>query len=112
VFKDTTNERAREMFEKNVKTLERKLGFRPDLDSYEKLYAPPIPHEKIADREDEFRVRKINVNGVIVRYNEGDWAVRITIEGDLPTSTTDIIVSDFVDKVSALEQKQYEIIRL
>jgi hypothetical protein len=110
-FKDNASERTKEMFEKDVKELERKLGFRPDLDLYEKLYTPPVPHKKIPRKEKEFRVHRIDVNGVIVRYNEGNWAVRITIESDLPTSTTDTIVSDFVDKVSALEQRPYEIVR-
>jgi hypothetical protein len=112
MFKGSVNKQAREMFEKDMEGLEDRLGFRPDLDLYEKLYAPPVPHEKIPDKEDEFRVRRINVNGVVVRYNEDSWAVVVTIEGDLPTSTTDTIVSDFVNKLSALEQKPCESIRL
>jgi hypothetical protein len=111
-FKDSTNRQTKEMFEKDMQRLDDKLGFRPDLDLYEELYVPPVPHEDIPEKEGEFRVRRINVNGVTVRYNEESWAVHITIEGDLPTSTADIIVSDFVNKVSALEQRPYEIIRL
>jgi len=57
-------------------------------------------------------VHRINVNGVVVRYNEESWAVRVTIEGDLPTSTTDAIVSDLVNKLSKLEQTPCESIRL
>jgi hypothetical protein len=112
MFKDSANELAKENFEKDMERLENKFGFRPDLDLYEKLYAPPVPYGKIPDKEGEFRVRRINVNGVVVRYNEESWAVHVTIEGDLPTSTTDIIVSDFVNKLSALERKPYESIRL
>jgi hypothetical protein len=112
IFKDSANEQARELFEKHVNKLEDELGFRPDLDLYEKLYTPPVRHDKIPDNEDEFRVRRINVNGVVVRYNEDSWTVRITVEGDLPTSATDAIVSDFVNKVSALEGRPYEFIRL
>ena len=112
MFKDGANEQAKEKFEKDMEWLEKKLGFRPNLDLYEQLYAPPVPHEKIPDKEDEFRVRRINVNGVVVRYNEESWAVHVTIEGDLPTSTTDIIVSDFVNKLSTLERKPCESIRL
>lgn len=57
-------------------------------------------------------MHRINVNGVVVRYNEESWAVRVTIEGDLPTSTTDAIVSDLVNKLSKLEQTPCESIRL
>jgi len=101
-----------QMLEERMQHLDDELGFRPDLDLYEKLYVPPVPHEKIPDSEDEFAVRRIEVNGVTVRYNEQFSSILITIEGDLPTSTADMIVSDFVDKVSALEQRPYEIFRL
>jgi hypothetical protein len=112
MFKDWTNKGGQEIFEMHMESLEENLGFRPDLALYEKLYAPPVPHEAIPDKEGEFQVRRINVNGVVVRYNEDMWAVRVTVEGDLPTSVTDTIVSDFVNKLSALEQKPFESIRL
>jgi hypothetical protein len=105
--KDRVNQQA-----KYVEQLEKELGFRPNLDLYEKVYAPPVPHETIPDRKGEFRVRRINVNGVVVRYNEESWAVHVTIEGDLPTSTTDTIICDLVNKLSTLEQKPCESIRL
>jgi hypothetical protein len=106
------NPHIKEWFERDISQLVDKLGFKPDLDLYERLYVPPVAHEKIADREDEFRVRRINVNGVIVRYNEKSSGVVITIEGELPGSTADIIVSDFVHKISALEQRPYNTFRL
>jgi hypothetical protein len=110
MFKDSANEWRKKIFEGHMAQVEESLGFRPDLALYEKLYAPPVPHEKIQNKKDE--VRRINVNGVVVRYNEESWAVHVTIEGDLPTSTTDIIISDFVNKLSTLEQKPCESIRL
>lgn len=112
MFKDSGNGQMKKMFERNMETLEKNLGFRPDLNIYVDLYSPPVPHEKIPDRKDDFRVRRISVNGVVVRYNEDNRAVHVTIEGDLPTSTTDAIVSDFLNKLTALEQKPYESIRL
>ena len=111
-FKDNADPWSREMFEKQMGELETNLGFQPDLGLYEKLYVPPVPHERLPDKDDEFRVRRINVNGVIVRYTEDDWSVCITIEGDLPAATADTIVSDFVDKIAALERKPYENVRL
>ena len=76
-------------------------GFEPDLELFNELFNPPIPHEKIPDIDDEYRVRRINVNGVTVRYNEDSYMITVTIEGDLPTSTTDTIVSDLQSKPSA-----------
>jgi hypothetical protein len=93
-WKDISGPQIKKMYEQIMQQLEDDLGFRPDLDLYGKLYAPPVPYEQIPEREDEFHVRRIEVNGVTVRYNEQSSSVLITIEGDLPASTADLIVSD------------------
>jgi hypothetical protein len=111
-LKGVSGQGISEMFEQGMQRLDDELGFRPDLDLYEKLFVPPIPHNRIPEREDEFRVCRIDVNGVTVRYSEQNAGVLITIEDDLPSSTADIVVSDFVDKVSALERAPYEVFRL
>jgi hypothetical protein len=111
-LKDIGGPQIKEMFEQGMQQVEDDLGFRPDLDLYGKLYAPPVPHEKIPEREGEFHVHRIQVNGVTVRYNEQSSSILITIEGDLPASIADLIVSDLVDKVSALERTRYDVFRL
>jgi hypothetical protein len=111
-FKNGTGLRTREMLEQRMQRLDDELGFRPDLDLYEQLYVPPIPHQKLPEGEHEFDVRRIGVNGVTVRYNEQMSSVLITIEGDLPASIAEVIVSDLVDKLSALERKPYDAFRL
>jgi hypothetical protein len=98
--------------QKELDKLKDDLGFEPDLDIVAKLYDPPVPHEKVPDREDEYNVRRIVVNGVTVRYAEDNWSVRITVEGDLPMSTTEALTSDLLRKLSALERKPYELVRL
>jgi hypothetical protein len=97
---------------KAMDVLKEDLGFEPDLDLLADLYNPPIPHEKIPDIEDEFRVHRININGVTVRYNEDSYGIRLTIEGDLPTATAEILTSDLMNKLSMLEHQKYELIRL
>lgn len=97
---------------KAMDQLKNELGFEPDLDLLAQLYNPPIPHEKIPDNDGEFRVHRINVNSVTVRYNEDSWTVRVTVEGDLPTATTDAITSDLRSKLTAIERMPYEVIRL
>jgi|SRR5579871_1076631 len=53
-LKDLANKQTREMFQKNMEWLENKFGFRPDLDLYEKLYAPPVPHKKSQTKRTNF----------------------------------------------------------
>ena len=98
--------------DKEIEKLKDELGFEPELDGLAELYNPPIPHEKVPEREDEYNIRRITVNGVTVRYVEDGWSIRMTVEGDLPTSTAEILTSDLRRKLSALERKPYEIIRL
>lgn len=88
------------------------LGFEPDVDLFAELYSPPVPYEKIPENEDEYGVCRIRVNGVTVRYVVDIWSVRIAVEEDLPASTTETLVSDLQNKLSALEKTPYEIIRL
>lgn len=111
-FRRLPGPQIKAMFEEGMQRLNDELGFRPDLDFYEQLYVPPVPHATIPDNEGEFAVRRIDVDGVIVRYNEDSYAILVTIEGDLPTAIADSIVADVVDKVSALERAPYEIIPL
>jgi hypothetical protein len=110
--KDCGGPRTTQMFDDGMRRLTDELGFRPDIELYAQLYVPPVPHQKIPEREDEFEVRRIDVNGVTVRYNEQGSSVLITIEGDLPASTADILVSDLADKLSALERRTYDVFRL
>lgn len=77
----------------------------------EGLYSPPMPHEKVPQHEDEYNVSRINVDGVIIRYVEESHCIMVTVEGDLPQSTLDGIVTDLRDKLSQLEQTAYRVTR-
>lgn len=102
----------RERAEEAAERLKEELGFAPDLDLLAALYDPPVRHEKLPEVEDEYHIRRIAVNGVTVRYEETMWYVRLTIEGDLPATTVEALTSDLLGKMSALEKKRYELIRL
>src|SRR5262249_6826791 len=46
-FKRGGGPQIKAMFEDGMQRLNDDLGFRPDLDLYEELYVPPVPHEKV-----------------------------------------------------------------
>lgn len=108
---------------KEIAELTKNLGKEPDLDLYETLYSPDIPHEKIPKVEpqesqdndednienisdDEYRTERIKVNDVIVRYVDQSHSVQITIEGILPVEITGLIKTDFFKKFSLLENTE------
>ncbi len=102
--------RMKQKFE--IPSLHEELGKSPDLDLFERLYKPSIPHEELAKSEDEYNVHRIKVEGVTVRYLEEMDAVQMTVEGGLPQKTLDALTRDLLDKLSKLENTSCELIRL
>jgi hypothetical protein len=72
------------------------------------LYAPSVPHEPVPTSEDfgdeySFKVHRLRVQGVIVRYVEEWDHIMLTAEGDLPSAVVDSLADDLR---AALEQIQ------
>jgi hypothetical protein len=91
-----------------METLSTTLGARPDFDMLAKLYRPDTPHETLPEVEGEYRVFRIRIDGVTVRYVEEMHTIQVTVEGDLPGRTLDRLTSDVCDKLSALENSECE----
>ena len=98
--------------EYKIPSLEEELGRSPDLELFNRLYKPPVALEELAKSEDEYNVRRIKVEGVIVRYVEEMDSIQMTVEGELPQKTLDTLTRDLLDKLSALENAACDLIRL
>jgi hypothetical protein len=70
-------------------------------------YSPPVPHETLPDSEDVPRVLRRVVDGVVVRYVEDSFSVRIVFEGLLPVDRVEAIVADACAKLGTLEGVRY-----
>jgi len=89
------------------KAVER-IGFTPDIAQVTERYAPPMMHVAQPPHEDDdFRVHRIEVAGVVVRYTEDMAYVTVTIEGELPEATVDALIDDARRKLSAIERTEY-----
>lgn len=99
-------------FQKQMAELTENLGCRPDLNLVARLYQPAIAHEALPELEDEFRVSRIKIDDVVVRYVEDTRTIQFTIEGDLPAQTMEVLVGELRDKMSALENAECEVLRL
>lgn len=100
--------RAHRKLEQEMEQLTLEYGNRPNLDLLEKLYHPNITHEQIPGKAEDYNVFKIKVDGVIVRYVEETTSVQVTVEGDLPQRTIDVLTSDLLNKLTDLEATPYE----
>ena len=104
--------RVKKQFE--IPTLQEELGKAPDLDSFARLYQPPVSFEEVArsEPEAEYGVHRIQVAGVVVRYVADMMSIQITVEGDLPEQTLNVITRDLLDKLAKLENAPCELVRL
>ena len=100
----------RKQFE--IPSLEDQLGKPPDLELFARLHKPAVAHEDLAEAEDEFSVHRIEVDGVVVRYAEGMEAIQMTVEGELPEKTLEVLTRDLLEKLSQIGNAACELIRL
>jgi hypothetical protein len=84
--------------------LQGQLGSPLQLDLLALLYTPSIAHEAVPQNEDEFRIYRIRIAGVVVRYVEESYTVQVTIEGELPTAIVGSLQEDLTRKLALLEQ--------
>ncbi len=87
--------------------LKKELGAVPEQELLESLYQPDVATEIIANDDpddDEYGVYRIRVDGVVVRYVEDMYSIRITVEGELPEEIVERLRKDITDKFAALER--------
>jgi hypothetical protein len=95
----------------SLKKVEEALGKPPDFELVDRLYRPDTPHQPIEDREGEYGVKRIQFDGVVVRYVEDSWAIQITVEGTLPEETINAVAEDLRGKLAALENADCEVVK-
>lgn len=86
-----------------VTALTEELGASPRLDVFATLFAPPHPHDAVVSEEEDYNVRRIRIDNVIVRYRWKSHHIQLTVEGTLPQQLVDSIVRDLMEKMSQLE---------
>jgi hypothetical protein len=96
----------KDQYEKGMAKLATELGHNPDLEGVKTLFLPEVPHEALPEVEDEFRIRRIKVEGVVVRYVESGHEIQMTVEGALPEPTIEALAVDLAGKFSRLENAE------
>ncbi len=90
-------------FHDEMEKLRVELGASPDLDLLKILYCPAIPHEQMPKVEEEYNVFRNKVDGIVVRYVEDNHSIQMTVEGELPQPTVEVLASDLREKMVILE---------
>lgn len=85
------------------------LGKVPEQKSIEALYSPALPHESLPQKEDEYGIYRIRIDGTTVRYVEEFHSIQMIVEGDLPEQTVRQLVEDVQGKLAELENSTYRV---
>jgi hypothetical protein len=86
-----------------ARKLEAALGAPPKLELVPTLFRPALAHEVLPEREDEHRVYRVRIGGVVVRFVE-DWhGLQMTVEGDFPSEAVEQLRNELTEKLAALE---------
>lgn len=99
-----------QMFENTMQEFREEHNVPLDLDLAAALFQPDIPHEQMQPLPNDTNAKRIRVNGIVVRYQDDMHKVVITAEGDLEPSLLKQLAIDLRDKLSRLENREYEII--
>ncbi len=93
-------------------SLKEQLGREPDFDLFRRLYSPSIPHTAIPDAEEEFGVKRVRIEGVVVRFVEEGRSVCMTVEGELPETLSEALALELRSRLSELENTPYRMTRI
>lgn len=83
-----------------------------DADLFEARFTPPIPHRRLEPDPDAYRVHRIEVDGVTVRFVEDMEEIAVTVEGKLGDDLLTALERYGIETYSALEGVPYKSIRL
>lgn len=83
-----------------------------DHTAYEKRYRPDSIAYQEAPSSEDSQGEQIEVDGVLVRYEEHFHVVRLTIEGKLPSATVEALRDDLKGKLEKITGQLHEVLQL
>jgi hypothetical protein len=86
--------------------LAEELGAPPNLEAYQSLYTPSLPHqliEKDWESEDDWRTTTLMIDAVKVRVVDDMNSLKLTVEGQLPESQIEAFAEELRQKLSLVE---------
>jgi hypothetical protein len=83
-----------------------------DRAAFERRYRPDVLEYRIVPQANEGSKEEIEVDGVLVRYEEEVFAVRLTIEGRLVPDKVEALCADLKGKLEKISGQAYEVRRV
>lgn len=101
-------------FAERYKTKFAQRGHVVDAELFYSRFQPPIPHSSVVmdPDSDEFRVHRILIDDVVVRYVEDMLEIAVTVEGELSCDKIEALRRHGLDTYSRLEGVPYKCLML
>jgi len=96
-------------YENDIEGLENELGHRPDVTLVNEFYTFDFAHDNLQEDEEEHNVFWIYIDAVRVKFVEESHCLQVSVEGELPVETINILKESLVNKLSALENTACDI---
>ncbi len=84
-------------------------GHAPDLDMIATLYCLDDSARVLPSSEEEYNIFRVDIDGIVVRFKEDGFLVQAVVEGRLPESRLAGLQASVLQKLSALENAEWEI---
>lgn len=88
------------------------IGTEPDMEAYASLYTPTVSHSPIdpdPENDDDWREKRITIDGVLVRYTDDMDRLTVTVQGDLPKEVIESLAVDLKEKLERIENTECQI---
>lgn len=72
------------------------------------LYRSPLDGTLSIEDDENFGRHLLEISGVTVRFDEDMYGVTVTVEGTLPDSTTESILSELQRRLTSIERTKYK----
>lgn len=94
-----------ESYKKDIEQLKEDLRCEPDIESFKRLYIPPLDFTE-DDGEYDFNTVAILIDGIKIRYVDNMKDIQVYVEGILPNEKLTILQNDLKDKLSRIENAE------
>ena len=78
------------------------------IEEIENLYRSPFGGSLAIEDDENYGRYRLSIDEVIVRFDESMYGVTVTVEGELPDSKTDSLLSQLKQRLESIEQTEYK----
>ena len=76
------------------------------------LYQSPFTNDVATEDDEQCGRYRLEIQGTTVRFDEDMYSIVVTVEGDLPAETIEVILSNLKNRLSTIENTTYTVTQI